>query len=642
LALRNPLHIYRSYSYKHILIVCDCTSTAEQLGKLDSNSFRKSLLIQPGVRDTPDDAMSTLVQGGDSGKYIVLINTLTDSNFYIKRASWQTFIVPRVTVDSDEADGLTSMAQEGEITIGEPRGIRFLNIINNASRVLNTGPTGLVWMLKTVFIGHTDTTPDYITDVKPFMFYMTNIVGKFDEGGGEYRISVLGQSNGASKAPHFSNISVPSITYGNVNSSARSESDSSPNTLPAVMTILNKSIQEVYDDNIKTAERLVLAQTGEELLGRKIKYVIELDSVYEKGYIVDNLQKTQQHDGTGGGVINFGRYPNIESMIRIVMTLCSRVNIDGSINGNESRKIFKIHSSVITNPDSVIVKYRIVQFPVAEVKFGDISSIIGGLSGGELLEFDYLYTGRNIDVLEFDINMEMGIAFFQLLESTPSSTDNQNMVGKHATAMVQPAGNGAVDQNVGEKNAPVLADKTQFSNMNILFPNADYGKVHKRNYKNYTSAVTFGSALAKHASLETLEAQIKIAGNPRLLNDFNNNPSDIGKLIPTSSDDQSVIPNWDLYPSLVKMNISMPSDASFSGTSGNFQQPFWYEGLYTIYSIRHTFENNGMFTQQMHLLSVPVRDEQVPDSPMVDASRVVYQDASRYSFSDGLNGGTLA
>lgn len=580
----NPLHNYRSYSYHHILIACDNTSTAEQLANLQGADLSGLILDRPGIQSSNiNDLIADKVSINEgTGNYFVVINTMTDAELYIKRASWQTFIVPRIDTGSPETTSLTSMAVEGQITVGEPKGVRFLNIINNIGVVLETGPIGLTFMLKTVFIGFKDgigsSLPEYITDIKPFLFYMTDITAVFDEGGGEYEISLLGQSNGAANSEHFTNIAIPPL-----------EIKTAENTLSKVFEILQDTIQTTYDAGIVLAKKEFReSNPGEELVGREIKYIITLDKKYtHKDYTVDNLTIANQGLGTDDPVISFGRYQNIMSMIQHVMSLCTKVNTDAS-GTTQGKMIYKVHTALITNPKTVEIKFFITSFVVAEsIGFGS-TELLGG-TNGEIIELDYLYSGKNIDIMEFDIKMEMGLAFFQLLSVTPQTKDNRSAVGSGETV--------AASNSTGTK--------VDLQPKGVLLPNHDSNDKFKKNYNNVISAANFKAALHKHASLETLEAKIKIHGNPRLLKDFNTLPSDMGKDL-LDNPGSTITPNYQKFPSLVKINIFMPSGNTLTGSIGDtYAEEFWYKGLYTILSIDHVFENNGLFTQELHLLSVP-------------------------------------
>ena len=174
----NPLHKFRSYSYHHILFVCDSTRTAEAVAKLDKFSEFVSGNRFRAFRGRDSDQPLQSPDGGN-GKYLVLINGTTDVDFFIESANWYSILMPR----SGTGIPAFAMATEGEIKIVEPQGARFFNVLDRAFDVLGSDPPGLIFMLKTVFIGHTDGEGDIIiSDIKPFMIVPYDIISVFDRG----------------------------------------------------------------------------------------------------------------------------------------------------------------------------------------------------------------------------------------------------------------------------------------------------------------------------------------------------------------------------------------------------------------------------------------------------------------------------
>ena len=76
-----------------------------------------------------------------------------------------------------------------------------------------------------------------------------------------------------------------------------------------------------------------------------------------------------------------------------------------------------------------------------------------------------------------------------------------------------------------------------------------------------------------------------------------------------AKDNQSVMSNWALTPSIVKMNIFMPTPPAGRIQDQTVQQafaaPFWYDGAFQILSIVNTFGEDGKFIQRLELIQVP-------------------------------------
>jgi len=54
---------------------------------------------------------------------------------------------------------------------------------------------------------------------------------------------------------------------------------------------------------------------------------------------------------------------------------------------------------------------------------------------GQAIEFNYIFTGKNVDIKSFDIRMEMGMAFFQIATTTdtiPNGNSVMDGLNSHA------------------------------------------------------------------------------------------------------------------------------------------------------------------------------------------------------------------
>lgn len=580
--MSNVLHKFRSYSYHHILIACDTTAIAEYIGGLSGGSVYSEIIIEkgPGGRVSygdKSDSDGILVKSGPGGNYAIVMNGFSDAEFYISNVEWETWIAPEYAkTKSTDRDFLTTVSTIGTMSVIEPKGFRFLNIINNTIRALGSGAMGTVFVLKTVFIGHTDNgSAEYVSDVRPIMLSLTNIVGKFDEGGSRYEIEFVGQSNGLGKAPQYSKISLNNMSIA------------SNTTLAIAMTELSSKLNTLYNQKVDEHINNGVTELQDR---RRIKFEIVLDETYQDAsYLVDKMTTDQIGNGQfTGGTISFGNVPNVEHMVRETMLRCSKVVKAAEEKPN---KIFKIFTVVESDADNAHVKFHVKPFVVPEVTDASGTKLIDDVDH-DMLTFNYIYTGKNVDIIELQMNMNLGFAFFQLLETVEPLTEDQSI---HDTVL---KADGARSNGTPDK-------ATKKSIVHIPTP---IQRLKDRSVKNPLSTSAFVEALNKFSAVETLETTFTIHGNPGLLNSFSTMPSEYaGKR--TGSDDLS---RWHSVPSLCKINISMPSNNSTLGIGPNdeFQTPFWYQGHYLILFIKQKF-NRGLFTQELTVKNVPVSDNPV-------------------------------
>lgn len=588
----NPLHNYRSYSYKHILIACNTTIVAERIGSLSNEAIFSEIITQkgPGGRPSYEDGSNeygVIVKSiGDSGEYAILINGFSDGDFFISKCEWETWLVPSYSGDSQEDSQLqtTGVTTTGSMVVVEPRGFKFFNAVNSVMKSLGSGPQGTVWVLKTVFVGHNDNgTSSYLSNVEPFLFAITDFTGSFSEAGATYTISFVGQSNGISKSPQYSKTDISTLPIPK------------NKTLVEVMQLLceylNTTNKQKWDEAVKSGQTKV-DPTGEK---RPVLYNIQLDPYYSTSEFVIDLNKIS-NTGTGsntGGYINFGNSPDIENVINMIMMRCQKVMDDASAS---PRKIYKIHSNLESDKNNIFVKIIIKPMVVPQATNLTFTELIPG-TNADVVEFNYIYTGKNTDVLQFDINMALGFAFFQQLIQIESVSDDQST---HNTKPIQ---------------IPSIVEKTSYDpdTSDPLIPIIPDNKVVNKSVKNPHAINKFLEAINRFATIETLEASMSIVGNPIFLGSFSTPPS---KLVQNNQPSETgTFKNWHSSPSLCKVNISMPSNNTLLGVNedgtGNFQVPFWYQGLYLIIYVKHSFDM-GEFTQQLNMKNVAYDDTTKP------------------------------
>jgi len=140
-----------------------------------------------------------------------------------------------------------------------------------------------------------------------------------------------------------------------------------------------------------------------------------------------------------------------------------------------------------------------------------------------------------------------------------------------------------------------------------IFPGTNVNNVFQKNIRGALNSTLYQTMLSKHAALESVEANVTIAGNPYLMSQMNRKPSDAKSKTESgdSSDSSKIMQNMEFMPALAKINIWMPSTTDTPSSTSTFNRTkFWYDGYYYIYGIDHKFAG-GEFTQDLHLLSLP-------------------------------------
>lgn len=636
----NILDRFQSHSYHHILIACSTQLALDRVINLtDISDFANLRERQPVF--LPTEGVVEDEERIEGGAYNIIINGLIDSRYTVHTASWKTVSSGSI----HPQDGSNSFAVEGNLVVKEPRGFEFLNILNSVADDFQSEPTGIIFALKTVFVGHTpDGQNRYITNIPPFTFQLTDIKGKFGIEGGTYAMRVFGTSNGAARMPQYSRVgegdrlnTSRGDTLRSVMSQLQSKlNDQSNRTFECVRNTLRQRIQDAAGDvpaDFRVDEALSKL--------RKVEYEIVLGNLgtikdyNEPEYKIDDITPRLSDDGepNSPGPISWGKSTTVEAIIHSILRRSSQIKRDQTLQKDNTAQAgltftHKISSELIfrnaaTTPndespqssetETLLVRYTIRPYPVFN---NDVIQRIledeegvqdSGITSEDIrnntIEFDYFYTGRNVDIKQFDIKLNYGLMFLQVLRTTDNlATPEQNaQTGIAPTRLVQAS--------------DFTYDDLRIRNRTPIFPSTDVKDVLLRNVGDPVQTTNYNAMLSRQASLEQIQTKIVIRGNPYLLS--TTNKSDANALPPDGEDvseqEDQVLRNWWVYPGLAKINIRMPEN---SETPSGSEQPrlvdFWYKGYYYIFSIEHKFAG-GEFTQELNMLSLynnaPTRTE---------------------------------
>jgi len=635
---QNILAKYRTYSYHHILIACDNEAAASYIRNSNRLSVFRDFNEARAVTIEEDKIVQLDTTGEADGKpdkvavgnYVIIINGMIDTSFVIRDVEWFT----TTAASTDQHDRHTSIAVEGKMTVEEPRGMRFMNVLNGACDLLQTDATGVIWMLKTIFVGHGINNnvefSDHITDLRPLEYMMYDCTGTFDITGGVYEISFAGSSNGAARFPQFSRVA-QNISF-----------TPTDNLLSTSMAILEDNMNAQSEQNRTCVIEKLKEAYSEENVDvsaldnfRLVKYRIILESPYENSeYVIDGLTDQEKDTTTGEGPFKFGPMSTVEQAIRHIMDRCSRVKKDRTEGDQEKFKYsWKIHSEITmlgrdtTNPalddatdsEVVLVVYRIRRH--AEMSNKTVKRVLEGITGEteavsqrkikeNLITFDYFFTGKNTDIVNFDLKMEMGLAFLQTIGSTNNigtgtyqitGTESEDIRLNSTTIVATDNARGAGNVSQDGENKPKILIRSKTP----IFPATNVNNVREKNIRGAHDTTLFSAMLSRHAALESVEAIVTIHGNPYLMSQTNRRSTDVISGADDDRDLSTIIQNWETLPALVKVNIFMPSSSATPSSTSQFNRvPFWYDGYFYLWGMDHKFAG-GEFTQDLHILALP-------------------------------------
>jgi hypothetical protein len=615
-----------------VLALCDRSATADAITVTGDVGVWERTHQQDSTFGKWTPKETSLTDDGRKGQYSILIHGATDADLSIDTYKVTSYTAANAT----GGDKNTSIATEGELVITEPKGVILFDLMVSLMNEMETDATTCCFVLKTFFVGHgySDTDGEYtstISDVKPVMFLLTDAAATYTEAGGVYTLQFVSLANGSSRLPQYSRAADSAHLHL---AKAVKGTATVKQALETLFNVIKHNYEHHYNCVIAVANQRKIPSPEQAFF--RVDYEIKVEAPYDgKEYIVtDSPMQFKTH---GGSCIEPPSIKNkqgasIEDAIHLIMSMCPKVqnemvNGDGS-DGNATKYEYKIHSSARTkyvgNEKRCVVTYVVKRFVSPrgfnfEKLLNDNPTTAEAMSIREnLIEFDYIFSGKNIDVLEYNIQMNYGLSYLQIATTANSFKDQLEAVAsrtRHISLHSDESGRfGGPRSKPQDEQIPIpVFFSPQLRGLTMV------------NTNNPDTTVPAGYNMAKHGSLEMAEATVKIVGNPRIYSSIagTSHPSNIGKDSvpgPAKPGNEPALQegdfrHWTHAPALAKINIYMPAQNDDIGLmSGkkagpddippDFAKKFWYDGYYYVYGVENSFDQ-GEFTQQLLMLAMP-------------------------------------
>lgn len=560
MATYNPLNDFNTYSYHHFLLLARTSELAETVA--DSDVFFN--LING---TSPVDGIK------------VVVNPLTSNRYIIQELEWTN----RLAGDVSET-GLMAWC-DGTFKLIEPSGINLMNDLYDIATEIDTTVDQSTWVLKTVFVGDTGVGDgvvasryQYISNLRPILFRVQEVSLNFDEAGGEYTFSFIlsnagGSVVGADKAAFHQNSSV----------SLTSSTPDSPTTLAAALAKLEAHVNETQNK----AYEQYLATPGPEPRARKIQYKIHWPPHFDRPhYTVSNPVRTSAGSDNSGAIITMRKNQGLaEAIYQVILRCPALVN---EMPNTETQHIYRVIPTVKTfdgtSDIAELHTYHIVRVQVESYDSTDTAATQKveetAESRGNLLEFDYIYTGKNLDVLSYDMKITAGLSYFSSVIAAAAARDDRS----HSIASAY-------------LTSKANVRKPSTNGAGVFYPPENTPP--KSSHQPDPQAAVGASELLQFYSVMDVMTKIRIRGNSRLLHDI----TPATDVIATAVEEQPIpgqegaASSWLNHPLRCKVNVMMPKDGDI-----NNLQSFWYKGTYRVFSITNTF-SAGEFTQELELMA---------------------------------------
>lgn len=673
----NPLHEYRDYTPHYALLAAKHTGVWMPFFQADDKKSADDLMKK---YSHPSGGYETRYSTQElyGTEYVVIFNSTTDAEFYIDKLTL-TSIIQSQNSHMKAGTTINSAGVNMEMKIIEPYTVDFISSFQMAAQ--NLGIDSLIdlsFLLKIYFIGYKDDdNVDIISYVSPITFQISQVVMALTEAGAEYTIKCIPDNN-FGNIPKFNTIGAATLPL-------------STNLKEAIENLniyLSQQDDTAYADTKDTNHKYVAHRVCLDPDYEDPRYKLNNVSSDNSNQYMGIHEKTP---------IQFvaGKTDKVATAIQSIMSMCTAVSEDlvagQSVTGGAKLDIgdgsgksstFKISSyrHVAENGDETIYHYIFKQVIATNAGVAGGNSEVDVLNDSDIakgnseasrviadalntdknnpinkpvlkvqdyvkkieedaienagyMEFDYIYTGKNVDILLFQmvIPWASAAAPFALYLPTSANTSSEQL------------------EKVSNQQDPKKAAQNKKTAQNeiteIAVYNANSGQVSTRTSMGPLivdpSGVATGAAssvdfyrcrmaLSKYISQTQPAAALEIFGNPLLLNnmiqvpstffDIQAQPHPMSKVMDNLKErnKQGGIAGFTKYMPVVKINVRAPkpirlqggvynSGVDIDGTpvdvdyENKFSTKFWNDGLFAVAEIDHVFDRNK-FTQKMKLI----------------------------------------
>lgn len=698
----NPLDQYETYAYQHILYVANTTEglrTALQ----DEKIIDKLNKLKRGKSELVSGLVENATTSPGNGKIAMVINSVLDSEFLIDNIKYSSLLMDPVT-DFIMPCSTTLVT----MTVTEPLGIRFLNVIENLfTNELQCGYDGATFVLQQYFVGHRSdgTTTRY--QIPAITLFLSKLTGVFNTSGGAYELEFLGTGGGAIENHR-------QLGFLPKNFNLTTENQKLVGIVKDLETKLNTLADEDYkafNKNNKTTD-----------FGRKVGYQFVLPKAWDSytinatfDNILSKLEETEKDDqekaqaeaqkkqeeqsaqSTSADPQVVGKtYYNTDVNTRIVDLLrdifkhspevikaanlkakqiaenkAKQDVVDDKSKTQDTKtqpaltpeeqakkneqdqdstiaKFYGINAHYTSDDTTVTAHFVVVDYHAVdpEVRKPSKQTLIESRTNIDAnitkyknnigLIFEYMFSGKNSDIITFDIKFVQGYTFLnKRLIGTEQVLDVNSSANTKASDAKAP--NEDVVTNKDKQNNKVGFIRKSDPIYIAAYPaSAESGYIYSTEEK-IQSRQEYLIALAKFSGMEVLSSSITIRGNPKLYGDvmtrlMPHNNAEFKKICDerqASADAKAssntvnitsadyAIPDADLHaylPMFIKVLVYTPRK-EFDSVDQTFAEPFWYQGWYRITQVDSVF-NDGNFSQKLTLLAYSLYDNYDGNSPL--------------------------
>ena len=494
----------------------------------------------------------------------LLINTRKDAHQSIDNIKFD-YIGPFV-------DPSASMACIGNVTleITEPNGVSFVEKLTERMKDLNIKNYSVAQFgLKIFFVGRTADGGELTIPFNSIIpLHLINLEAKYSQKGGEYHMVFVISSDAAGSSPLRPDNGIARAA-GFVNKNISFKANTVKEAMQLLEDQLNKNYKDVYANEL-------LNVNG----SKDIKYSIQLDPK-----INGTLNLVTKDSLAPGEKCQLTFMPSLDIGTMVRQILMSSKDVNDMIGESNPGLSQEGHPGVKL---PILQTFYHVDKAVVNIIFKIVLYEGEGSNVSDLYEFDYYFSGKNVDILEFEVKFNQMNLWMQ--SSEHGLEKNRNADGKNAA--LDPA-------NFAQNNLPENVTCTKLYNIKqeqkpIDALSNDHAFLSVSNRSESTG-------FAKHEVTAVPSARLAFETWGKAVGATNNQVTftirgHLGILdkIVYSPDGSGPPPSGVFKSTWVKVNIF---DQDFN--------QFFYTGKYQLLSVQNMFQG-GKFLQHLTVIMVGV------------------------------------
>lgn len=418
----NPLDDFESYSVHYIMLACRTTEVAKAFASEDKDSLAETLAAVDRVQ-----ALGGAVNyRNTSGDIFLILDTRRFSQFTVENLKYDVYVNGLQTGSSP-----ANLAADLSMTILDAAGISFAHFMQwIIDERLKTNYDGLIFMLRTIFVGHLPNGDTRTVSTETIPMHLNTMEIDLNYARGAYNLEFMPNMNfDVQRHKRFLTIS-NATTYS-------SKSGTVVGMVESLESELNRLSKKYYDD--------VQAIMGGKKLGRLVQYQITLPDSWSSmtmngpstGAEVETIweavdreakktapkstdTKTDSYTSVDAGITITEA---LDVILKQVPDIAELGNYKSSLDADGAIVFFKYIVGITTSDDVMYIHVDIVEFKVPNLVFNDDSKKSSTVSALEaewyivdeatgtrrprdLLEYEFIFTGKNKDILNFDMKIQ--------------------------------------------------------------------------------------------------------------------------------------------------------------------------------------------------------------------------------------------